>query len=299
MDLNQMMVFAKVAEFQSFTKAGKELGIEKSNVSAKVSKLEDRLGVRLLNRTTRTVTLTQAGTGYYQYCKEIQTKIEDADNFAESWNHEPQGTFRVTIPADSGHMIINSLVKPFLEANRKTKIELLLTNRKVDLIKERYDLAIRAGAVLQEDSSYICDQLNSSENALFASPEFLEINDKPRTFEELEKADMIAFASEEAFEQKISVKVKNGKKSVQLSPKYRLKVNDMTSYLESTLSGLGISILPTKFVNKYVESGLLVPVMPELKFPEVGFFVIYPSSPLVSIKLKTFLEYLKNWEPTL
>jgi DNA-binding transcriptional LysR family regulator len=115
MDLNQMLIFAKVAEFQSFTKAGKELGIEKSNVSAKVSKLENRLGVRLLNRTTRSVTLTEVGAGYYQFCSDILNRAEEADAYAESLNSEPRGTLRITAAVDAGPTIMKSLINPFLE----------------------------------------------------------------------------------------------------------------------------------------------------------------------------------------
>ena len=299
MDLNQMLIFAKVAEFKSFTKAGKELGIEKSNVSAKVSKLENRLGVRLLNRTTRSVTLTEAGNGYYQFCTDILSKAEEADYYAESLNSEPQGTLRITIPVDVGPMIMKTMIKPFLERYQKIKIELCLTNRKVDLIKERFDIAIRAGAGPQDDSSYITRQIVRSENALYAAPLYIKQWGEPKTIAELEQLEMIAFASEEGFENRFNLKVKLGKRSMQIHPKFRLKVNDMTTFLESTLLGLGISVLPTTFVQRYIANGSLLPLMPEIIFPEVGFNVLYPSRNLKSTKLKVFLEALQEWKPKL
>ncbi len=299
MDLNQMMIFAKVSELQSFTKAGKVLGIEKSNVSLKVSNLEKRLGVRLLNRTTRSVTLTEAGRGYYQYCLEILQKAEEADAFAESLNSEPKGTLRITAAVDMGPMIVKSLLKPFLERYQHIKVDLLLTNRRVDLIRERFDLAIRAGLLQQEDSSYISRQLVRSQNGLYAAPDFLKQLGKPVTLEDLDELLVIGFATEEAFDHRTKIKAKLGKKTIQFTPNCRLKLNDMASYIESAVQGLGVAVLPSYFVQKHVKKKSLIPLLPELEFPEVGFFALYPSRLLKSAKLKVFLEHLKTWEPTL
>ncbi|MCG8337746.1 MAG: LysR family transcriptional regulator [Proteobacteria bacterium] len=299
MDLNQMIIFAKVAEFKSFTRAGKELGIEKSNVSSKITKLENRLGSRLLNRTTRSVTLTEAGAGYYQFCTDILSKAEEADNYVESLNSEPRGTLRVSVPVDAGPMIVNTLVKPFLEKYQKTTIDLCITNRKVDLVKERFNVAIRAGSGPQEDSSCISRQIMRSTNALFASPEFIRLHGEPKSVAELEQSEMIVFASEEEFESKVHIKATIGKNAIHITPKYRLKVNDMKTYLESTLSGLGIAILPSGFVKEYLDKNKLLPVLPEVLFPEVAFYVLYPSRHLKSAKLTMFLEFLKDWQPIL
>lgn len=299
MELNQMLIFAKVAEFKSFTKAGRELGIEKSNVSAKVSKLENRLGVRLLNRTTRSVTLTEAGEGYYYYCQEILERAEEADAYAESLNSEPKGTLRVTAAVDVGPMITKSLVKPFLEQCPQIKVDLFLTNRRVNLIQERFDLAIRAGALQQEESGYISRQISQSDNTLYASPAFLTKWGLPVSVEDLERYEMIRFASEEGFENKVSIKANYGKRTVQLPLKYRLKVNDMATNLQSALLGLGIALLPTRFIQHYIENKSLLPVLPEIKFPKVGIYALYPSRHLKSVKLKVFLEYLQAWEPVM
>ncbi len=292
-----MLIFAKVAEYQSFTKAGKELGIEKSNVSAKITKLENRLGVRLLNRTTRSVTLTEAGSGYYQFCVDIIEKAEEADQYAESLTSEPQGTLKVTAPVDAGKMITNSLLKPMLEQHPRIKIELLLTNRKVDLIKEKFDIAIRAGVLLQEDSSHIARPIMQSKAGLFASPGFLEKSGMIATPEELKKCEMIILAPENSFDNKPIIKAKFRSRSVQLAPRCRLKVNDMSTMLEWTLLGFGVAILPGDFMKKYIDSRQLVSILPELVFPETGLYAIYPSRHLKSSKLTAFLELLSEWQP--
>jgi LysR family transcriptional regulator, regulator for bpeEF and oprC len=297
MDLNQMLVFAKVAEYQSFTKAGKDLGIEKSNVSAKIAKLENRLGVRLLNRTTRSVSLTEAGAGYYEFCADIIQRAEEAETYAESLASEPQGILRVSAPADLGQMITRSLIKPILDQYKKIKIELLLTNRRVDLIKENFDIAIRAGRSQSGDSSYIVRQITNSKIGLYAAPGYLENHGQPSTPDDLEKYEMIALTPENSFGVNVAIKAGLGKRSIHLTPSNRLKVNDMSTVIESALMGLGIAILPGDFVQKYIESGELIPVMPKLVFPEMGLYAIYPSRHLKSSKLTAFLEHLSHWQP--
>ena len=297
MDLIQMMIFAKVAELQNFTKAARELGIEKSNVSVKVSRLEERLGVRLLNRTTRSVTLTEAGEGYYQFCADILKRAEEADAYAESLNSEPRGTLRITAAAEAGPTMVKTMIKPFIERYPQISVDLFLTNRKIDLVRERFDLAIRAGSLAQKEAGYIVRQIARSSSGLYASPEFIKQHGMPGSVEDLEQLDIVGFASDEGFEDKVSIKAVVGKRKVRLAPGYRIKVNDMATCLESALQGLGVAIIPTDFIRKHIENGSLLQVLPELVFPEAGLYALYPSRHLKSAKLNVFLDYLLTWEP--
>lgn len=297
MDLNQMLIFAKVAEYQSFTKAAEELAMKKSNISIKVRKLEERLGVRLLNRTTRSVSLTEAGAGYYQYCTDILSKAEEADAYAESLLSEPKGNLRITLPLDIGQLMTSSLIQPFLEKYPKINIDLFFSNRKVDLIKERFDLALRAGFTSLEDSSYIYRTLFRSTSGIFASKKYVEKRGIPGSPEELHNHELIAFASSDRFDDKILLKAKIGHRSLNLSMKYRLKVNDMKILLEAAQLGLGLVVLPTLFFERFVKSGELVRILPELTFPEVGLHAVYPTRYLKSSKLQAFLDFIQSWNP--
>ena len=296
MDLNQMLVFAKVVEFQNFTKAGKELGMEKSNVSTKISKLEERLGLRLLNRTTRSVTTTEAGSGYYQYCSEILSRAEEADAYIESLISEPRGVLRITLPVDIGQLITKALIKPFLEQYRKVNLELFFSNRKVDLIREKFDIALRAGLMVQPDSSHISQQIFQSNSGLYASPQLFQNKSKPESLKELEAFELISFASEDDFGAKSHLKARLGSRELNLVFKHRLKINDMLTLLESAALGIGMAVLPCAFIQRYLDDGTLVPVMPELQFPEVGFHVVYPSRRLKSAKVQVFLDFIKSWK---
>src|SRR5882757_1465043 len=143
MDLNEMLVFARVIHAGSFTKAAAELGMPKSTVSRKVSELEERLKARLLNRTTRKLSLTDVGRTYYDYCVRIASEIEDAERAVSSLQETPRGLLRVTAPVNAGFLA--PIVAGFLGRYPEVRLELYCTGRRVDLIEERFDLGIRAG----------------------------------------------------------------------------------------------------------------------------------------------------------
>jgi DNA-binding transcriptional LysR family regulator len=291
MDLNQLLIFAKVAEYQSFTKAAQELMMEKSTVSTKVSQLEDRLGARLLNRTTRSVTLTEAGEGYYHYCQQIVENVREADHFAETLTTEPQGLLRITAPLDFGHILVRTLVRPFMDEYQKVQLELFLTERQVDLVKERFDVALRIGTSAFQDSSLIAKQILSIHMSFFASPDFLRQYGIPESINELNNYDFIVFAPEK---EKI-LKVQKGNVVYQFKRNGRFKVNDMLACKEAALSGLGIAALPTRIVQEETNEKRLIPILSDYSLPKATLFAIYPSRQWMPRKLKVFVEYLDTW----
>lgn len=298
MDLNQMVIFAKVVELSSFTKAARELGMEKSNVSQKISSLEARLGVRLLNRTTRSVSATEAGEGYYQYCAEIVERINEADSFAESLTAEPRGTITVTAPSNLGPFISRSLIIPFMEKYQKIMFSLNLTNRKIDLIGEGYDLAIRGDLSPPKDSSDIYRLITSSETGLYASEDYLKRTGVPKTVDALKDHEMIVFSTEEDFKKRPSLKCEYQNQEIRIVPRFRFRVNDLMTCADFAMSGQGIALIPTRFIQPDIRRQNLKPVLPELKFSDARVYAVYPSSRLKSAKIRAFLEYLTTWDAT-
>jgi DNA-binding transcriptional LysR family regulator len=293
MDLNQLMVFAKVAEYHSFTKAAQELGMEKSTVSSKISQLEKRLGARLLNRTTRLVTLTEAGEGYYHYCRQIVESAREADHYAETFTREPQGVLRISVSQDFGQLLVQQLIKPFMQAYPGLKIDLCIFDREVDLIAERYDIALRIGPGTLKDSNLVGKKLFDIEMGLFASPEFLSEYGEPRTVTELAKYPFVFFNKEQEPVFKFSAFIvpqflenSNG----------NLKINDILSCKEAALVGLGVSILPADIVQKEVASNKLKRILGECDLSPMALFAVYPSRHWIPSKLKVFLEYLEKWK---
>jgi len=292
MDLNQLLIFAKVAEYQSFTNAAQELGLEKSTVSSKVSQLEKRLGVRLLNRTTRVVTLTEAGEGYYQYCQQIVATAWQAEHYAQTLTDEPQGVLRISVSLDFGHLLIRQLIKPFMQAYPELKIDLYVIDREVDLIAERYDVALRIGPGMLTNSSLIGRKQFDVKMGLFASPDFLDEFGEPKTVVELQEYPFIYFSKQ----QESVFEFNPGIMPTEIQTSGNLKINDILACKEAAVSGLGVTVLPVSIAEPEVESQKLRLIMPEFNLPSMILFVVYPSRQWVPSKLKVFLNYLEGWK---
>lgn len=293
MDLNQLMIFAKVAENHSFTRAAQELGMEKSTVSSKISQLEKRLGTRLLNRTTRLVTLTEAGEGYYHYCRQIVESAREADHYAETFSNEPQGVLRISVSLDFGQLLVRQLIGPFMQAYPRIKIDLCIIDREVDLIAERFDVALRIGPGALEDSNLVGKKLFDIHMGLFASPEFLQEYGEPHSVDQLDRYPFIFFNKEQDPVFKYSSFMVPDYLE---SSKGNLKINDMLSCKEAALAGLGICILPVHIVQKEVTSNTLRHILAECDLASMALFAVYPSRHWIPSKLKVFLEYLQQWK---
>lgn len=292
-DLNQLLIFAKVAENQSFTKSALELGIEKSTVSSKISQLEKRLGVRLLNRTTRLVTLTEAGAGYYQYCRQIVESAEEADHYAETLTLEPQGILRVSVPLDFGQLLVQQFIKSFMQAHPNLKIDWVVTDREVDLIGERYDLALRIGPGALKDSSLIGKKLFDIKMGLFASAAFVKEQGEPTSVTELSDYPFIFFSTEQGSAFKFTPDF-NAWLPEHISG--NLKINDILTCREAAVAGLGISILPVDIIQKELKSHRLKQILPNYKLPSMALFAVYPSRQWTPSKVKVFLQCIEAWK---
>lgn len=291
MDLNKLLIFGKVAENQSFTKAALELGMEKSTVSTKVSQLEKRLGVRLLNRTTRSVTLTEAGEGYYQYCRQIMETAKEADQYTQTLSTEPRGSLRITAPMDFGYYVLKTLIDPFLKTYPKVDVDLHLTNDTIDLVRERIDVALRPTVGVLEDSSLIAKQILNTRLGFYASPEFLTQYGEPQSLQQLQQLDFVVFA----FGVDSVIKLSKGQSSYQFHPRGRLKVNDIVACKEAAVAGLGIAILGDVIAREEIKNRNLVRIFTEYELPQATLFALYPSRQWLAAKLKVFLAYLDDW----
>src|SRR5690349_7028510 len=169
MDLNEIIVFARVVQAGSFTKAAAELGMPKSTVSRKVSELEERLGARLLQRTTRKLSLTDAGRTYFDYSARVVAEVEDAERAVSSLQAAPRGLLRVTAPTN--FRVLGAIVADYLKRYPDVRLELFCTGRRVDLVEERFDLGVRAGVLA--DSSLVARSLGTAGWVLAATPAYL------------------------------------------------------------------------------------------------------------------------------
>ncbi|MDA8905946.1 LysR family transcriptional regulator, partial [Candidatus Thioglobus sp.] len=173
MDLNKLLIFARIVEHKSFTKAAQVLGMDKSTISTKLSQLESHLGVRLLNRSTRTITLTESGAKYYEYCKQVVEIAEEADRFSSSLGVEVSGTLRISATNTFSQTLIESAIKPFMDTHSKISVELVIENRTTDFYKDNIDVALRLAIGPLQDSSLIAIKIFTGDIGLYCSPSFI------------------------------------------------------------------------------------------------------------------------------
>ena len=286
MDLNEVVVFARVVQAGSFTKAAAALGMPKSTVSRKVSELEERLGSRLLQRTTRALSLTDVGRTYYDYCARIVGEIEEAERAVSSLQDSPRGLLRVTAPVNVS--FLGPIVSEFLQRYPDVQMELFCTQRSVDLIEERYDLGIRAGVLA--DSTLIARSLGTVRWFVVATPAYLDKHGRPRSPEELEQHACVLFG---AGALGTVVHLERGDASVHISVSPRLFVSDLDVLRAAVNAGLGIGILPAFQCVEDLRARRLERVLSYWNVPATPVHVVYPSTRHVSAKVKAFIEHLQ------
>ena len=288
MNLNHIRIFAKVAEAGSFSEAARRLKLPKSQVSRQVRLLEESLGVRLFERTTRQVRLTESGRMYYQRSHDSLNGLEDANAFVSGLQQELNGLIRVTAPVDLGPHVIVELVAEFLQEHSQLEIELNCTQRVVNLIEEQYDLGIRIGGSSLPDSSFIARKLGVVSSQLFVSPSLLSKLPLLEHPEQLGEFPGVLFQHSQT---PIKLQFFRGEEKINVEFKIRLRSDDFNSVLQGILSGLGIGILPYFMAQPYLLTGELKTVLTEWKPLTSNAFAIYPSRRFLQPKVQKLLDH--------
>lgn len=284
-DLNDVLVFVRVVEEQSFSGAARRLHAPVSSLSRKVARLEDRLGARLLHRTTRRLHLTEAGRAFYRRAARSLAELEDAEQELTMRSTTPRGKVRMTAPVDFKGLV--GLVLAFLEAHPGVEIDLDLSNRHVDLLAEGYDLALRAGAVV--DPSLVAQRISSSGMRLVVSPGYMARRGAPTSVAELREHDCVLLGpSTEGAVWPLQV----GKEIARIPVRGRFAVNSLDGVRQAVLADLGIGLLPERAVVAELESGALQELLPEHWPPATNVFVVYPSRRLMPSAVRAFIDYL-------
>lgn len=286
MDLNEIAVFTTVVKAGSFTAAAKELGMPKSTVSRKVSDLEERLDARLLQRTTRKLSLTDAGRTYFDYGVRIVNEIEAAENAVSSLQDKPRGLLRISIGPSS--QWLSTIIVDYMKRNPEVQLEVLATGRNVDLVEERFDVAIRAGALA--DSSLVARRLGSSASFFVATPAYLKKRKRPRTPDDLTEHDCILFGTGSSIE--LRLESGDDRANVHISP--RMIVSDFDILHDAVTGGLGIGLLPEFRCMEDLRAKRLEIVLRGWAPPAVPVHVVYPTARHVSAKVKSFVEFVQQ-----
>lgn len=286
--LNAMDVFNRVARLESFSAAARDLGLSKTAVSRHVSDLETALGVRLLNRTTRRVSLTEAGSAYFARSAAILTDIEELQNAVRHLHSRPAGVLRVTATVTFGHGSLAPLIGGFLAAYPEISLHLDLTNRFVDIVEEGFDLAIRVGS--QQGSSLISRPLLRAKRFLCASPAYIERRGEPMTPADLASHDCVVFLAQGGAARWHFANAE-GEHDVAVSG--RLRVNSTEALTQAVRDGVGIGVLPDYAITQTLASGAVRRVLTGYDVKgDHHIYAIYPHRHQLSAKVRVFIDYL-------
>ncbi len=286
-NLSGMAVFAQVVEAQSFTGAARRLGISKAAVSKQVSRLEERLGARLLNRTTRRLSLTEVGAAFYERCARIVAEAEEAELAVTRLNEAPRGTLRVDVPVDFGIQYLAPLLPPFMLANPELKVDISFNDRFVDLIDEGHDLAVRIGQL--PDSSLIARKLAESRSVICAAPDYWDRHGRPAHPSELAKHNCFAY-SYLATGNEWRLEGPEGDVAVRVSGSLTANNGDMLR--QAAVAGLGVIATPVFMAQNDLRAGWLEPVLRDYEPPMRGIHAVYPHNRHLSAKVRAFVDYL-------
>ena len=287
--LGEMSIFSKVVGAGSLSAAAKELGMSTAVVSRRLAALESRLGVRLINRTTRSLHLTDEGARYYDACSRLLAEIEEADAEVSAGRAEPRGALRVALPAAFGHLHVAPLVPRFAARYPNVQVALSLSDRNVNVIEEGFDLAIRIADLA--NSSLAARKLAPNRRVVCASPDYLKRNGTPRTPQELTGHNCLTTND---FTMTWDYKDPDGEAlTVRVAGRYAC--DNWEVLREWAMAGLGIALKSTWDVRQQLEDGSLVPLFPGYTFAsDVAIYAVYPHRRFLPAKTRAFIEFLAD-----
>lgn len=291
--LNSIEVFLKVSKLQSFTEAANQFGLSKAMVSKHITSLENTLGVRLLNRTTRQISLTEAGMAYRVRIREIMNDMSETEEAIAQLSSEPRGTLRVMAPTSFGSFHLARAIADYRKIYTKVGVEAVLTEREPDIIEDGLDIVIRVGVL--EDSSLVARKIADARMVVCASTEYLQDHGIPSNPEDLLDHNCLIYSGRPAMgEWRFTV---NGKaKKLRVKGDVRSNVGDALRI--AAIQGCGLVQLPTYMVGLDIKSGRLTTVLQEYEPPARPIHAIYPHRRHLSGKVRTFVEFLyERYQP--
>ncbi len=287
LDLNDVAVFVQVVRAGSFAEASRRLGVPPNTLSRRVAQLEDRLGTRLMQRTTRQLSLTSAGQEFHDRCAPAVDGLADAGEQVMSGRQEPSGLVRVAAPADFFDFFPMEALAVFLTATPRVRVEFVLSDARSDLIAERIDVAVRGG-VLEDSTLHARRVLDAGQDLLVASPAYVAARGQPGSLQELAAHDTLAF-NHPSGRSTWQLRGPEGvDMEVQVSGRY--SANTAQALRRAALAGLGIALLPSTLTRRELRAGLLVPVLPQYHRPGHGVHLVFASRRHLPSAVAAFID---------
>ena len=289
-DLNDMLYFAEVAERGGFAAAGKALGVPKSRLSRRVAEMETRLGVRLLQRTTRKLSLTEVGEIYLRHCSAMRDEALAAADAVAQMQVEPRGTLRITCPVTLAQSALGYLIPRFMALHPQVKVDMQVTNRVVDLVEEGIDIALRVRSTLDDSGSLVIKNLGSGTGHLLASPALLARQGCPEKPEDLTWLDTVAMSAVDGRASWIFLGPEDQKFVLAHQPRYI--ADDLQTLKLAALAGTGMTFLPDSISAAEQQARLLVPVLPGWVLKPSVTHAVFPSRRGQVPAVRRFLDFL-------
>jgi DNA-binding transcriptional LysR family regulator len=294
-DLDNILIFVKVAQYESISRAARSLGMPISTVSRRLSVLESQLGVTLLRRTTRRVSLTAQGREYFNECQEPLTLLQDAERVLTQAQQQPEGLLRITAPVMlGGPGPFPEFLSGFLKAHPGIRIDLSITNVFVDLVADNFDAAIRFGEM--RDSSVVASRIGTTLRYLVAAPEYLKNRERPGEPRDLEGHECVLLS---ARNNETDWDLVSGRRKARVHVRGPLSSRDFNTLSTFVYRGHGIGLLPSMYCDEAIARGRLVRLLPRWASAPVPVFAVYPSRKFLPSRLSVFLKALANWNSPL
>ena len=287
--VNDILVFLSVVETGSFASAGRAFGLSRSTAGKAVSRLEDRYGLRLLNRTTRAISMTEEGQRLYKQGLAIQAAIADADVSMAGGEGIPKGTLRIAAPDALGRRLLMPVVRQFQQDWPEVRFEISFSDTLRHIIKDGFDLAVRIG-VTSPDTSLISRTLMTDRPVLCASPSYLEGRKTPSRIDHLSTHDLLQFSS--VGQRQVWV-LQDATEFWSNAPgQVTLRLDNAEALREAALAGMGIALLPSTLVKEDLAAGALVRILPDVSTGEVPIVALYPHKRFLEPRVRRFIDML-------
>lgn len=294
-DLNDLYFFAAVVEHGGFSSAGRALGIPKSRLSKRIAQLEERLGVRLLQRTTRRFVVTEVGERFYGHCRAVLEEARAAQDAVDELRSEPRGVVRVSCPVSLVQSVVGRILPNFLDQNPKMQVRLQATDRRVDVIGEGFDVAIRVRSKLDTDATLVVRTFGQSRVLPVASPDLLKRHGRPKIPADLAGMPALTMNEHEGAQSWELLDAQGERVVVDIQP--RLICGDFAALLECAKRGIGVTLLPEFVCGPAVSRGELEVVLPEWSVPQGTMHFVYPSRRGLLPGVRAFVDFMAEQLP--
>ncbi|RLT93491.1 LysR family transcriptional regulator [Ketobacter sp.] len=288
--LTDIAVFVKVVEQGSFTATAEHLSLSKSVVSKYVSRLEDRLGARLLNRSTRRISLTEVGRSFYERSQVALQEIAEAEAEVTHLQSEPRGRLRINAPMSFGILHLAPAIPAFLEQYPELSVSIQFDDRKLDLIEGGFDVALTISNLA--DSALVARRLGPCQHCVVASPEYLSRHGTPRHPEELQQHTIVGYQYQESAHQWEFIDARGQSTRVPITGK--VEMNNSLGMREAILNGAGIMRAPSFVVGEDIQRGRLTCLLPAYRTLEMSIYAVYPQRRHLSPKVRAFVDFLSQ-----